>query len=125
MSPVNYRGPLFDGTAAKQLRAGAEAVEQDVAEQMRDLVRQTLRASAKHPTGRYESRVRVDAAGGDRVVTDTGVVYADWLGRGDTPRNRSTGFRGYQHFERAADRIRPQVVTIAERTLAPYINRMK
>lgn len=122
--PVTYRGPLFDGSAGKLLRAGADVAEQTVAEQLRTLVRQVLRSSAKHPTGFYESRVRTDAADGDRVVTDSGVIYADWLGRGDTPRNKRTGFRGYQHFERATEQMRPRSVVIAEQALGPYIDRM-
>lgn len=121
---ASFRGPLFDGTADKMLRAGMEAAEQDLAADARDLVRQLLRASARNPTGVYESRVRVEATGGDRVVTDAGVVYADWLGRGDTPRNRSTGFPGYRMFERAQRQLEPRATGIVEQVLDPYINRM-
>lgn len=121
---VSFSGSLFDGTAEKMLRAGADAAEQKLAEQLRDLVRQVLRSSARKPTGYYESRVRVEATSGDRVVTDAGVIYADWLGRGDTPRNRSTGFRGYRLFERAQAQLEPRAVAVAEQVLDPYINRM-
>jgi hypothetical protein len=121
---VTFSGPLFDGTADKLLRTGMDAAEQDLAVDVRDLMRQLLRASARQRTGYYESHVRVEARGGDRVVTDAGVVYADWLGRGDTPRNRSTGFRGYRHAERAHAQLAPQAVGIVERVLDPYIDRM-
>lgn len=121
---ASFSGPLFDGTAAKLLKAGTDEAEENLAQRMRDLVRQTLRASARKPTGFYESRVRVESATGDRVVTDAGVVYADWLGRGDTPRNRSTGFRGYQLFEKAQLRLEPQAAGIVEQVLDPYIDRM-
>lgn len=122
---VSFSGPLFDGTADKILRAGMDVAEQDLAVNARDLVRRLLRASARQPTGQYESRVRVDTASGDRVVTDSGVVYADWLGRGDTPRNRSTGFPGYHMFERAQRQLESQATAIAERALDPYIDRMR
>jgi hypothetical protein len=122
---VSFSGPLFDGTADKLLRAGMDAAEQDLAVNARDLVRRLLRSSARQPTGHYESRVRVDSAGGDRVVTDAGVIYADWLGRGDTPRNRSTGFPGYHMFERAQQQLQPQATRIAEQALNPYVDRMR
>lgn len=122
---VEFSGPLFDGRAQAVLAAGMDAAEQMVAEQMRALVRQTLRASAKEPTGYYESRVRIELSSGDRVVTDSGVIYADWLGRGDTPRNRRTGFRGYRHFERSIAQLEPRVAGIAERALGPYIDKIK
>lgn len=121
---VSFSGPLFDGTAKKQLQAGADVAEQKLAEQLRDLVRQLLRSSARKTTGYYESRVRVEATTGDRVVTDAGVVYADWLGRGDTPRNRSTGFPGYRLFERAQAQLEPRATEVAEQVLGPYIDRM-
>jgi hypothetical protein len=122
---VSFSGPLFDGTASKLLAAGMDAAEQDLAVDVRDLVRQLLRASARKRTGYYESHVRVDHVSGDSVVTDSGVVYADWLGRGDTPRNRSTGFPGYRLFERAKQQLEPQATGIAERVLDPYIDRMR
>lgn len=120
---ASFSGPLFDGTADKLLAAGAEASEQQLAQRLRDLIRQTLHSSARHPTGYYESRVRVEAAGGDPVVTDSGVIYADWL-RGGTPRNQRTGFPGYRPFARAHARLEPQAVGMVERTLGPYIDRM-
>ena len=121
---VSFSGPLFDGTAEKLLKAGTDAAEQELAVQVRDLVRQLLRASARNRTGYYESRVRVESAGGDRVVTDSGVIYADWL-QGDAPRNRRTGFPGYRHVTRAYAQMEPQAAGIAERVLGPYIDQMR
>lgn len=120
---VSFSGPLFDGRAEKELKAGTDAAEEELAERLRDLVRQTLRASARVVTGYYESRVRVESRGGDRVVTDSGVIYADWL-QGDAPRNRRTGFPGYRHVTRAHAQMEPQAAGIAERALGPYIDRM-
>lgn len=120
---VSFSGPLFDGTAEKLMTAGVDVAEQDLAQELRDLVRQTLRASARQPTGYYESRVRVESTGEDRVVTDSGVIYADWL-RGGTPRNQRTGFPGYRPFARAQAQLEPRATGIVEQTLDPYFDRM-
>lgn len=120
---VSFSGPLFDGTASKLLRQGVDEAEEQIAERTRDLVRERLRASAKQSTGYYTSRVRVESTGGDRVVTDAGVIYADWLA-GKAPRNRRSSFRGYQHWPSALEQMRPQAVGIAEHALDPYIDRM-
>lgn len=121
---VSFSGPLFDGTAQKLLRQGADDAEEQVAEKTRDLVRQKLRASAKQTSGYYESRVRVEpGAGGDRV-TDAGVIYADWLA-GKARRNRRSRFKGYQHWPQALEQMRSQATQIAEHAIDPYLDRMR
>lgn len=121
---VSFSGPLFDGTAEKLVKAGADAAEQQLATQVRDLVRQLLRASARRRTGFYESRVRVESTSDGRVVTDSGVIYADWL-QGDAPRNRRSRFKGYRHVTRAHAQMAPRAVTVAAQAIDPYIDRMR
>lgn len=120
---VSFSGPLFDGTAKKALQDGADAAELAVAEAARDQVRLEIRRRARRRTGYYESRVRVEQARGDHVVTDSGVIYADWL-FGDAPRNRRSRFKGYRHTEAARRVIEPRAGEIAEQALAPFIDRM-
>lgn len=120
---VEFSGPLFDGTAQRLLADGAEAAEQAVAEAVRDQVRQEARARFKTRTGVYESRVRVEQARGDRMVTDSGLVYSDWLS-GDAPRNRRSSFKGYRHFDAAEQLINPQAGPIVEQALRPFIEKM-
>lgn len=122
---VSFSGPLFDGTAQKLLRQGADEAEDQVAEKTRDLVRQKLRAAARQSSGYYESRVRAESgAGGDRVVTDAGVIYADWLA-GKARRNKRSRFKGYQHWPQALEQMRSQATQIAEHAIDPYLNRMR
>lgn len=120
---VEFSGPLFDGSAGKILEQGMEDAEVRVATVLRDEMRQTIARSARKRTGFYESRVRVEAARGDAVVTDRGVVYGDWL-EGTSRRNASTGFKGYRHAARAHAAVDPQASSIAERALEPFIERM-
>lgn len=120
---VEVSGPLFDGSASRLLEKGTDEAEQEVALEARNQVRQTLARSARKRTGFYESRVRIEATRGDLVVTDKGVVYGPWL-EGTSPRNASTRFKGYRHVERAVAAVDPQAGNIAERALAPFIDRM-
>lgn len=121
---VEFSGPLFDGTADRLLDQGAEAAEHEVAVEAQNQWRQKIAGSARKRTGYYESRVRLESARGDTVVTDRGVVYANWL-QGTSRRNASTGFKGYRHVTRALAAVEPQAVRISERALAPFLERME
>lgn len=120
---VEFSGPLFDGSAGRLLEKGSDEAEHAVAVAAQTQVRQTLARSARTRTGFYESRVRIEASRGDTVVTDRGVVYANWL-EGTSRRNASTRFKGYRHVERALAAVDPQAGQIAERALEPFIERM-
>jgi hypothetical protein len=120
---VSFSGPLFDGTARRLLEQGAEAAELAVAEAVRDQVRLEIRRRARQRSGYYESRVRVEAGRGDRVVTDSGVVYSDWL-QGDAPRNRRSRFKGYRHWDQAERQVDPRAGSIVEQAMRPFIEKM-
>lgn len=121
--PVEFSGPLFDGTAERLLQQGADEAEHSVAVELQTTIRSTLARSARKRTGFYESRVRLESSRGDTTVTDRGVVYADWL-QGTSRRNASTGFKGYRHVTRAVAVVDPKAAQIAERALGPFIDRM-
>lgn len=120
---VEFSGPLFDGTAARLLQQGADEAEQAVGIELRNQWRSNLAGSARQRTGFYESRVRLESSRGDTVVTDRGVVYANWL-EGTSRRNASTRFKGYRHIERAFAAVDPQAGQITERALGPFIAKM-
>ena len=123
MTSVEYSGPLFDGTADQLLRKGADAGEQAIAEQVRVEVRSIVRSRADNRTGYYESRVTLDRASAGVRVTDNRARYGGWL-EGTWPRNAATGFKGFEQFERARQKVEPEAAQIAERELGPYIDRM-
>lgn len=120
---VEFSGPLFDGTADRLLELAADEAELQIAERVRDSVRSTLRARARHRTGRYESAVVVDRAQGDVSVTDRAVRYGGWL-EGDWPRNARTGFPGYAIWTRALHDGEQVAVPVADQVLDKYIERM-
>lgn len=114
---VSASGPLFDGRASSLItrwtREGGEEVAQQAEQEVHRILHQVLR----HPTGYYESHVRVDRRTPDRFdITDGGVVYGPWL-EGASSRNQSTRFKGYGTFRRVKDRIEAQADRSMQRIL--------
>lgn len=121
---VNASGPLFDGRAQRAANEYADQLRYRVATEAEDMVHARLRQVLKHPTGYYESRIRVERAGETYQVTDGGVIYGPWL-EGTGSRNFPvTRFRGYATFRRVKALIDRRAPGIAQRLLRRYIGRM-
>lgn len=103
---VRASGPLFDGRASSMItrwtRDGGEEIAQWAEQEVHRVLHQVLR----HPTGYYESHVRIDRRSPDRFdITDGGVVYGPWL-EGVGSRNAPvTRFKGYATFRRVQQRV--------------------
>jgi hypothetical protein len=105
-------GPLFDGRAPFIVDYWLGQASEHLADEGVRIVHQRLHEVLRHPTGHYESRVVKDRSFGDVAVTDSGVVYGPWL-EGTGSRNRTTRFKGYATFRRAAQELEarePQVI---------------
>lgn len=116
MADVVVAGPFFDGTTSRSVVAACAEVEERLAQEAFDAVRSELHANLRHPTGRYESRVRIERQGDDLAVTDSGMVYGPWL-EGTGSRNRTTRFKGYQSFRRATQRVEGKALNEADKVL--------
>ncbi|WP_377271924.1 hypothetical protein [Peterkaempfera sp. SMS 1(5)a] len=103
---VNAAGPLFTGTASAMVTRWTAAAGEELAQWADDEVHRVLGQVLQHPTGYYESQVRVDRQGPDRfAITDGGVVYGPWL-EGIGSRNYpTTRFKGYSTFRRVKQRV--------------------
>lgn len=120
---VTAHGPLFDGRALREAKRLEAGTVDDVAQAVFEEVHDTLDANLKHPTGYYESRIRVDTTRTTAVVDDSGVVYGPWL-EGVSSRNRSTRFKGYAAFRRSAQRVQKRVPQITRQTVRTSVARM-
>ncbi|MGW3428884.1 hypothetical protein ACWDHW_13150 [Streptomyces melanosporofaciens] len=121
---TNASGPLFDGRAQRAANEYSDQLRYRVATEAEDMVRARLAQVLKHPTGYYESRIRVERAGDSYEVNDGGVVYGPWL-EGTGSRNAPvTRFRGYATFRRVKALIDRRAGGIAQRLLQRYIRRM-
>lgn len=118
---VSTRGPMFDGRARRAASAYVNRLERDLAQEGVRIVRDELHKVLKHPTGYYESNIRVERGA---VVTDGGVVYGPWLAGTGSRNFPVTRFQGYPHWLRAVARLRSRKRGIAERLLRRYIGRM-
>lgn len=112
-------GALFDARAHRYFDDFADDLEQEGAEYALGHIRQTYHTHFKHPTGFYESNVRVHDAGGSMEVWDGGYggpVYGPWL-EGVGSRNRTTRFKGYHAFRKAASALERRVEGMGDRLL--------
>ncbi len=116
-------GPLFDGRADLALQDGLDAIEERVAGQASAEVHLNLDTSIRNPTPYYETQVQVVADEGARVVNDRGVIYGPWL-EGVGERNKTTRFKGYFSFRRAAHTTREKAPQLAREVLARFVGRM-
>lgn len=120
---VEVSGPIFDGRAQQAVDDYLDQAEKVVAEAGVEAVRGELRRVLRNPTGYYESRITEERAQDDYAVTDDRVVYGPWLA-GVGSMNQVTGFKGYDHWERATTELQSKADQLAEGALRPYLDRM-
>lgn len=113
---LRMRGPVVEGRTGPIMRRYTERAQDDIALQAGITVVQELQRVIKHPTPRYWTRIQVERAGHERLVTDGGIVYGPWLA-GVGSRNRTTRFKGYQHWRRAVERMRRRAPLMATELL--------
>ncbi len=94
-----------------------------IARRGEDIVQDNLRSSLRNPTGFYQSRIRSEPSGTAWTVNDGGVIYGAWL-EGVGSRNRTTRFKGYSSFRRAAQALQREAPVIAEREVADAVRRI-
>lgn len=120
---VTKRGPVFDGRAARAVEDYRQQAMFDVASQGLADVHRILDASIRNPTPYYETQIMVERQVDAVVVHDRGIIYGPWL-EGIGSRNRTTRFKGYGAFRKAAQELQEKAGPIAERALPPYLRRM-
>lgn len=115
MADIDFDGPLFNGRAIKIFDDFAKDAEKDIAKEALRGIKRRFHVKFRHPTGRYESNVRISSAGSGTQISDNGIVYGPWL-EGIGKKNRTTRFKGYHSFEEAANEINGRADDIAEKT---------
>jgi hypothetical protein len=109
-------GPLFNGQTSRNLHMAVDEAEQEIATLGADHLRGDLGAPPfKNPTGWYRSHITPKLMGPFWVIQDSGVPYGPWLA-GTGSRNRTSRFKGYQHWRRA--------VTFVGRIAKPVTDRI-
>lgn len=111
---MRYNGPIFDLRARQAFRDMRDELEEEAAEFALDHIKSTYHTHFKHPTGYYESNVRIRS--GNEVWDGGwgGPVYGPWL-EGVGSRNQTTRFKGYHAFRKAAQALDQRIEEIGDR----------
>jgi hypothetical protein len=115
---VVMTGPLMDGRLDGMIDDMLGEMVGVTAAQAYADVMTNLNSSIQFPTPYYETQVNIAADGLALVVNDRDIIYGPWL-EGTSSRNRSTRFKGYASFRRAADNLRRKLPDL----LAPVARR--
>lgn len=125
---TRYSGPIFDIRARIAFRQFADELEEEAAEWALDHIKSTYHTHFKHPTGYYESNVRVHNEAGGVEVWDggwAGPVYGPWL-EGVGSRNQTTRFKGYHAFRKASQALERRIESMGDRMFRlRYRNRLE
>ena len=116
---VRQKGAVFNASASKA--AGQRMVvniNEALAQEGVNRVKQRLGQVLQNPTGYYESRIQTVKRAAYRGVSDGGVIYGGWL-EGISSRNRTTRFKGYHVFRD----IQQQLARDKERLAQPFVNK--
>lgn len=125
---VRYNGPIFDHRARRAFNDFRDELEEEAADWTLDHIKGTYHRDFKHPTGYYESNVRVKSTAGGHEVWDGGFggpVYGPWL-EGVGSRNNTTRFKGYHAFRLAAQALEHRIENMGDRIFRlRYRNRLE
>ncbi len=117
-------GPVFDGRAIIAADRMETDITKTVAEQGVTDVQQLLDTVLRNPTGFYRSQIQTERRTNDQyLVTDGQVVYGPWLA-GVSSRNKTSAFRGYQHWRRATQRLNRNVKRITQPVVTRRVGQM-
>lgn len=104
-------GALFTPQVHRIMADYANDLEEQGAEMALLSIKRTYHRSFKHPTGFYESNVRIHNTAEGQEVWDggyAGPVYGPWL-EGVSDRNSTSRFKGYHAFRRAAEQLERRI----------------
>lgn len=106
---THVRGPLFDGRLEREVHAVVDLAVREVTNEGGAMLAAEGRFFRK--SGTWESQIRTDRRMGDGVIVDD-AVYDAWLA-GESSRNQTSRFKGYQHWRKTTHRLQlaaPQIV---------------
>lgn len=116
---VKQKGAVFNAATTKAAAARMiVSINEALAQEGVNRVKQRLGQVLQHPTGYYESRIQVVKRSVYRGVSDGGVIYGGWL-EGISSRNRTTRFKGYHTFRM----VQQELAKDKEKLAQPFVNK--
>jgi hypothetical protein len=117
---ITLTGPLMDGRLDGMIDDMlAEAVSVTATQGYADVML-GLNQHIQFPTPYYETQINIARDGLALVVNDRDIIYGPWL-EGTSSRNKTTRFKGYASFRRAADNLRRKLPSL----IAPVAERWR
>lgn len=102
-----------------------EEIAREVAKVAEQDVQHRLKSVLRHPTGKYQRRIRVGSQHGGLVtVDDQRSVYGPWL-EGTGRRNARSRFKGYHTFRLIKQQLDGKAVRTANQVVARTVGRLK
>lgn len=95
-----------------------------VAQEAQKRIVHHLQQVIRNPTPYYWTRITVNRAVQARTVSDSRVVYGDWL-EGVSRRNKTTRFKGYHTFRLIKQQINKDKAMIAQPAINQYIKELR
>lgn len=117
----NTRGPLFDGSFAREMERAMDEIKQEVGDETVLLIQDRLDQVLVNPTGFYRSNIRAYPRGLVVMVDDNNVIYGPWL-EGVGSRNATTRFKGYHTFRTVLGEARRRTPKIADQVIGRYVD---
>ena len=121
---VNSHGTVFTSRAAAVMQDMADEMGRTIADRGVDTVRAEFAKFVQHPTGHYSSQIHRTSFGSRHVIDDGGMIYGPWLA-GVGSRNKTSRFKGYAHWRRAAQILARSIPAVARGVLPRYIARLR
>lgn len=118
-----FTGPLLDGSHEAVVADWEQDMLDSVARQGLSEIGLQMDIFFRNPTPFYETQVRWDVEGADRVIHDTGIIYGPWLA-GTGSRNATSRFKGYPHWRRTEQYLRDGAGGAVERAEADLARRL-
>lgn len=123
-STVRASGPLFDGSAEKIIKGWANHIAGKLGTEAERRVKANLDGSLRRPTGAYRARITLyGPVGGQARVHDRQGIYGPWL-EGTGSRNKTTRFKGYASFRRAAQELDRGAPFLAEHVIRQHLHEL-
>jgi hypothetical protein len=118
---VRAEGPVWRRLINRKMDLASEEISKQLAEKGKELVLGHLAAVLVNPTGYYESQIDIEPVGVGYRVSDSDVIYGNWL-EGTESRNKPRpGFPGYHTFQTVKDQLEEEAPRTARLVVREYL----
>lgn len=101
---VDFNGPFFTGATQRAIARALDDTLQDVTERGESITKRQLVPGHGLVTGTLRRSIAGQVVNSRQTLVKTDVVYGAWI-EGTSDRNKTTRFKGYRMFRKAAQAL--------------------